>query len=153
MARSTFLASAALTALLAGCANAPIRTAVPQGLAFECEPGGSAFVHYGDGGYLPEATARTTNADGGAVQAPRSSAQLRYGGESHAMVAEWAEQGLRYRSVEPSGGAYVIWAQRGEEGVIGRRPALVASAADEPEGERIASCVRSGREPGAARDG
>ena len=135
----------------AGCA-APLKASTPKGLAFDCEPGGLALVHFGDGGYLPEASVRATRG-GETVQVPRSTARLVYGGAHLALVAEWAEQGLRYRSEEPVDGAYLVWTQRGEEAELGRRTALIADADGNPEGERVALCRRSGRSGDVAQEG
>lgn len=136
----------ALTAL-AGCARHHVEPAVPAGLTYSCS-GGPAVVIYDGQGYLPGSTVRTSaaSADGEPARVPRSTAQLRYGGRHYRLMADYAETGLRYRSVEPVSDTHaLVWAADGETAWIGEVP--VAAGAQE---RRLAECSRDravGTEP------
>lgn len=147
MPRSTILAAGALiAALTAGCAAAPMKSPTPSGLVYDCDPGGQAVITFHGGGYLPESMALGKDA----TLAPRSTADLAYGGTTRRLVAEWTGRGLRYRSEEADGGLLWIWTARGETALLGRRPADQEALEDESAaGEPVATCRRSGRDPAA----
>lgn len=172
MARPTHLAASLLAVGLASGCSGPLKTSVPAGIVYECDRGGSATIRYNGGGFLPDSRVQGTGADGQPAQVPRSTAELVYDGATHRMIAEWAEQGLRYRSEEPVAGAgYLIWTQHGEDPErretwtrpggprgaedirIGWRAALVpespeaAYGVDPGEGSDHALCRRAGRVP------
>lgn len=139
MADRTSIAAGLALLATAGCAGGPMKASVPYGLAFDCDPGGMTLIRFNDGGYLPDSTGR----DGAMNQVPRSTAQLTWQGQTRAMVAEWAEFGLRYRAAEPgAGGASWVWSQRGEMATLAQRP---AGAADDTADAPVATCRRSGR--------
>lgn len=153
MARAGFL-GLGIVLLLASCAGAPHKASVPEGLVFDCDPGGVASVTFNDGGYLPDSNALGRTREGELRQAPRSTATLHYAGGRYPMVAEWAELGLRYRAADVgSDGRRVILSLFGEEAVIGRR--LDASGPNEAtEAYPVALCRRAGRiaDPGRPAD-
>lgn len=153
MARPGLL-GAGIALLLAACASTPHKASVPDGLVFECEPGGVASIIFNDGGYLPDSDALARTREGVLHQAPRSTATLHYAGGDHPMLAEWAELGLRYRAKEPGPeGQHLILSLRGEEAFLGRR-AEVPGPDEAAEGEHVARCRRAGRAaiPGGAHD-
>ncbi len=108
-------ASALALALFAGCAG-PIKTKVPEGLAYDCGAMGEAYIQFGGGGYLPGQRALAKedvwNPAEQARPQLRSTAtlSLKKGGPPLDLIAEWAEEGLRYRSEDPFDGEnYLIW--------------------------------------------
>lgn len=136
-----------VTAALGACAGSPLKGKAPDGLAFDCGAGGPATIVFNDHGYLPDSSALHRDRDGALSQRPRSTANLTFGGGSHAMVAEWAELGLRYRAVSAGpDGRHLILSLRGEEATLGLRAELPPAQAD-PAGEQVASCRRAGRAP------
>lgn len=135
------------TALLAACAGSPLKGKAPDGLAFDCSQAGPATIVFNDQGYLPDSSALHRDRDGALSQRPRSTATLVFEGMSHAMVAEWAELGLRYRAIAAGpDGRHLILSLRGEEATLGWRAELPTAQAD-PAGEQVASCRRAGRAP------
>lgn len=174
MPRLTHWAASALAlAVLAGCAG-PMKSKVPDGLAYDCGDKGKAYIHFGGGGYLPGQTALAKGNVFNPAQQPRprdrSTAILSLAGGKHDLVAEWSEGGLRYRSVVPfEGGDYLIWTighdrkdvVRAWEHVSPGRPLtpedarLGRRATQDPVDERgaagtpYAACRRLGREPTA----
>jgi len=137
----------AATALLAACAGSPLKGKAADGLAFACEGGTAMTVIFNDHGYLPDSSALHRDRNGALSQAPRSTASLSYGGVSYAMVAEWAELGLRYRATTAGAdGRHLILSLRGEDATLGWRAEIPAAQAD-PAGEQIALCRRAGRAP------
>ena len=137
----------AATALLAACAGSPLKGKAADGLSFVCDGGAPMTVIFNDHGYLPDSSALHRDRDGALSQAPRSTANLSYGGASHAMVAEWAELGLRYRATTAGpDGRHLILSLRGEEATLGWRAEIPAAQAD-PAGDQLALCRRAGRAP------
>ena len=159
-------------ALLAGCAGGPMKSKVPDGLAFDC--GGAekkAYIQFGGGGYLPGQTALAKgNVWNPAQQARprmRSTARLHFEKGVHDLVAEWTEGGLRYRSEVPfSGDKYLVWsvgaappverperwetggrALTSEDARIGLRATADPVGEEDAAGEPYATCRRLGREP------
>lgn len=156
--------------LIAACAGGPVKTAVPAGLAYDCDRGGSAMIRYSGGGFLPGSNVVGTGEDGRAAQVPRSTATLSYDGATYHLVAEWTDQGLRYRARDAvEGRGYLVWTQHaehpdrpetwtrpggprgGEDARIGWRPDAVPAASELPygrdpaEGSDHALCRRAGR--------
>lgn len=143
--RPGIIAAAAATLLLAACAGSPLKGKAPDGLAFDCDGGSTLSVVFDDHGYLPDSSALHRDRDGALSQRPRSTAMLNHNGASHAMVAEWAELGLRYRATAAGpDGQHLILSLRGEEATLGLRPEI-SGPRDDPAGEQIASCRRAGR--------
>lgn len=146
----SILRAAGLTFLAAGCAT-PNAAPLPEGLAFECTPGGAASIAFNGGGYLPESRVWGTR-DGERAQVWRSGATLSVGGQQHRMIAEWVSEGLRYRSERPHDGThYLVWTMGGEgrgaeDALLGQR-AQADAGGDEPgdAGAPIAECRRAGR--------
>lgn len=133
------------TAALAACAGSPLKGKAPDGLALTCDGGAPAMIAFNDHGYLPDSSALHRDRDGALSQRPRSTASLTYAGSSHAMVAEWAELGLRYRAVSAGpDGRHLILSLRGEDAILGWRAEIPAARAD-PAGEQITTCRRTGR--------
>ena len=116
MPRLTSCAASALAcALLAACAG-PIKTKVPDGLAYDCGALGKAYIEFGGGGYLPGQRALAKGNVFDPAQQPRprmrSTATLSFKDREgvYDLIAEWSEQGLRYRSEVPFDGEhYLIW--------------------------------------------
>ncbi len=137
----------AATALLAACAGSPLKGKAPDGLIFTCEGGAPMSVTFNDHGYLPESNALGRDREGALSLQARSTATVGYGSMTHAMVAEWAELGLRYRATAPGpDGRHLILSLRGEDATLGWRAEIPAAQAD-PAGEQIALCRRAGRAP------
>lgn len=137
----------AATALLAACAGSPLKTKAPDGLSFTCDGGAPLSVVFNDHGYLPDSSALGRDREGALSQRPRSMAVITHAGASHAMVAEWAELGLRYRATAAGpDGRHLILSLRGEDAVLGWRAEIPAVGTD-PAGEQIAACRRAGRAP------
>lgn len=135
------------TALLAACAGSPLKGKAPDGLAFDCSQAGPATIVFNDQGYLPDSSALHRDRDGALSQQPRSTATVQYAGSTHAMVAEWAELGLRYRAIAAGpDGRHLILSLRGEEATLGWRTEI-PGAQDDPVGEAITRCRRAGRAP------
>jgi hypothetical protein len=113
------LAASAL-ALLAACTG-PMKSKVPDGLAFDCGKDlGKAYLRFGGGGYLPGETAvgKDHRWDPKEQAGPRlrSTAKLTLGENSHDLVAEWTQGGLRYRSKATyRDGEYLIWSLASNE--------------------------------------
>jgi hypothetical protein len=134
-------------AALAGCAGGHRPTIVPAGLTYDCSTG-PAMIVFNGGGYLPDGTVRHQDKAGAVRQVPRSTALLTFAGREHRMIAEAAENGLRYRSEEAvEGGRYLVWTSGADDA------RLIAVSGDAPaeQGTEISTCTRSGR--GAARPG
>lgn len=136
-----------VTVALGACAGSPLKGKAPDGLAFDCGAGGPATIVFNDHGYLPDSSALHRDRDGALSQRPRSTATVTHAGATHAMVAEWAELGLRYRAVAAGpDGRHLILSLRGEEAMLGWR-AEIADARADPAGEPVARCLRVGRAP------
>lgn len=153
MSRLCILAAAISLAgaLVTACASGGHKTSVPAGLVFDCGADGPLTIRFNGGGYLPDSNAVGRARDGTAVQRPRSTARLHFRDGEHAMVAEWAELGLRYRSVEPGAdGRHLIWSLQGEEATLGRRVAVPGPGGD-PAGDPVAVCRRDRIVPQAGR--
>lgn len=169
---TTWAAGAVGLALVAGCAGSPMKSKVPEGLAFDC--GGAdrkAYIAFGGGGYLPGETALAKGNDWNPAQQARprmrSTAKLHFEKGVHDLVAEWTEGGLRFRSEVPfSGSHYLIWsvgsgprverperwdtpgrALTPEDARIGLRATADPLDESEAAGEPYATCRRLGREP------
>jgi hypothetical protein len=102
--------------LVAGCAGGPMKTKVAEGLAYDCGAMGKAYIQFGGGGYLPGQRALAKgNVWNPAQQARprmRSTARLTFKDREgvYDLIAEWSEEGLRYRSEVPfEGEDYLIW--------------------------------------------
>lgn len=126
--------------VLGACAGHQGGYALPAGLTYRCA-GQPAMVVYNGQGYLPGNSVRTpyaTAAGQEPMQAPRSTARLWYGGRQYQMMADYAETGLRYRSVEPVSDTHaLIWTADGESAWVGEIP-VVRGAAE----RRLAECTR-----------
>jgi hypothetical protein len=101
---------------IAACAGGPMKSKVPDGLAYDCGEMGKAYLQFGGGGYLPGQRALAKGNVWNPAQAARprlrSTAQLtlKKDGGVYDMIAEWSEEGLRYRSEVPfKGDDYLIW--------------------------------------------
>jgi hypothetical protein len=148
--KTPLLSSLIAAGLLAGCAGGPQIAAVPAGLTYECEPGGTAIIAFNGGGYLPDSTVWGTNEKGERVQIARSAAHLTYDGHRHDMVAEVAASGLRYRSgATVDGRHYLVWSTREADEQGGAEDAVLSLRGDGSAGEagerEVARCTRSGR--------
>jgi hypothetical protein len=154
---SFWAAGAAGALLLAACAGAPMKTATPKGLLYDCA-GEPAVVTFHGGGYLPDQSVRRFDGAGNLarygdgmhrgqiVQTPRSTADLDYKKMKVKLVAEWAEEGLRFRSETPDDGHYWIWSIRGETARLGRRPAgLQPESEEQAGGDNQIVCRRAQR--------
>lgn len=131
--------SLALPLLLGACAGHRANYGMSEGLTYSCSAG-PARVVYNDQGYLPGSGVRTigTAAGQAPAQAPRSTARLWYGGREYRLMADWAETGLRYRSIEPVSDSHVLlWWADGESAWIGEAP--LARGGGE---RRLAECSR-----------
>lgn len=140
--RRSYHALASLLALpaLGACAQHRLAPALPAGLTYSCS-GGPAILVYDGQGYLPGSSVRTPYAPAAGqapTQAPRSTAQLWYGGRHYRLMADYAEAGLRYRSVEPVSDTHaLVWSADGESAWIGEVPAKGGA-----EERRLAECTR-----------
>lgn len=143
-------AGIALLALagLAGCAEHQAAYGLPAGLTYRCD-GQPAMIAYNGQGYLPGNSARMPYLGAEGAQQPRATAQLSFGGRQFAMMADWAESGLRYRSIEPHSDTHaLVWTAAGETAVVSEIP--VRQGAGE---RRLAECVRVREVSGAAAHG
>lgn len=164
MARRNFFAVTLFGAgLVAACAGGPRAALVPEGLAFDCEPGGAATIAFNGGGYLPDSSLWGTSDKGERIQVPRSTARLTYGGRTHDLIAQIAPSGLSYRSAAPGDdGRYLVWTTGGDDAPTGAEDAVLALRSDPQAGppveQEIARCRRGGRahdpaDPVAGRPG
>jgi len=140
--RRLTLSVMAMLGLLSACVGGPIKSSPPKGLTFACAGGSEATLLFLDGGYLPDQTVMGKDQwdldhDGDTaemVAVPRSAAKLIYktGNQTveHKLVAEWIEQGLRYRSYEPKDGKYLVWTLDGEQAFLEWRPDAARSPVD-----------------------
>lgn len=150
--RPTIRATAALGAVVAlgACAGHHAGHALPAGLTYLCA-GQPAMVVYNGHGYLPGTTARTPYLPASGEdyrQAPRATAQLSLGGRHYDMMADWAFEGLRYRSVEPYNATHaLVWSAAGETARVSevaiQRDQAERDQAERNQGERdLATCTR-----------
>jgi len=150
--RRLTLPAMALVGLLTACVSGPEKTSPPKGLTFACAGGGEATLLFLDGGYLPDQTAMgkdhwDLDQDGDKaemVSVPRSAAKLIYQQVEHKLVADWIEQGLRYRSYEPQDGKYLVWTLDGEQAFLEWRPDEARSPVDAAAtGQGALVCTRN----------
>lgn len=140
----------ALLPAIAGCGGQYVKHALPVGLTYDCG-GQPAIVAYNGQGYLPGNSVRTpyTGIAQELVQAPRATAKLWYGGREYRMMADLAENGLRYRSVEPVSDTHaLVWAADGESASISEVPVMRTA-----EERRVADCTRTRTVAGAGTPG
>jgi len=167
--------AASVLGLLAACTG-PMKSKVPDGLAFDCGKDlGKAYLRFGGGGYLPGETAVGTDHrwDPKEQAGPRlrSTGKLMLGENSHDLVAEWTQGGLRYRSKAPyRDDEYLIWslasnedgdmrawqqtegrALTHEDALVGLRTSVDPENETTANGRFYAACRRVGRD--SAPDG
>ena len=121
MPRLTPWAASALALLFVSACTGPMKSKVPDGLAYDCGAVGKAYISFGGGGYLTGETAvgKDDRWDAKEQAGPRlrSTAKLALGETKHDLIAEWTQNGLRYRSKAPlQGDEYLIWSLAADQG-------------------------------------